>query len=212
MAGFYAGDPESAWRFGDVICGFPAATPQKHKPTREDVTGFTIRVEHPQYLAVMTPCCSIENKVIALAPLVEIRPSLLNNPYFEEDLTNVNRRVPPEKSVPPEAWAKMPPERRESIRSQGLSYVFLDLFIYQDHPLLARYTLHRKAGAIDIGHYLVDFKGIFRVECDLVDRSKEPPAGLKILQLTALTRKELRDKLSFYFGRQADEDAKELLG
>ena len=57
-----------------------------------------------------------------------------------------------------------------------------------------------------MAHYMIDFKTICRIECDQIDRDKPAPAGTKILQLKAYVRQEMRDKLSFYFGRTPEED------
>jgi hypothetical protein len=194
---FYEGIPESALRFGDVLTGFQLVTPQAHNPSPERQKDWAIAV---------TPCCSIERKAFALAPLLQVRPSFLENEYLAEDLTRINRKVAPEQSVPREVWERLPFERRQSLIAKGLSYVFIDCFVYEEHALLPKYTLNRKAGPVELGQYMVDFKSICRVECNRVDRDQPAPRGTKILQLSVWTRQAMREKLSYYYGRPAEED------
>ncbi|OHB72844.1 MAG: hypothetical protein A2V70_01505 [Planctomycetes bacterium RBG_13_63_9] len=206
MGCFYDDHPQPALRFGDIIRGFQVATPQTHKPDPETQNNWAIAVSRPTYAAVMTPCCSIERKAFAIAPLVEIRRSFLENEYLSEDLTRINRKVAPEHSLPSSKWQNLPFDRQQTFMAKGHSYVFIDCFIYEAHELLRKYELHRKGGPIEMGHYMVDFKSICRVDCDLVNRAKPAPAGTKILQLGMSTRQAMREKLSFYYGRPAEED------
>lgn len=53
---------------------------------------------------------------------------------------------------------------------------------------------------------MVEFGRIHRVECSEFDRGKVAPSGTKLLQVSVQTRKELRHKLSEYFGRVPKED------
>ncbi len=211
MGGFYDDSPEEILRFGDVITGFKFATPGTHDPSTEMHNDWAIAVSSPAYAAVMTPCCSIEKKAFALAPLVEIRPGFLDNDYLAEDLTRVNGKVAPEHCVPRAVWEKWPFEQRQLNIAKGHSYIFIDCFIYEAHDLLRKYTLkrkERKGGPVEVGHYMVDFKSICRVDCNLVDRGKPAPPGTKILQLAVSRRQVLREKLSFYYARVPDEDAR----
>ena len=207
MAGFYEDSPEPVLRFGDVITGFQLATPRTQRPSPETQYDWSIAVSRPTYAAVITPCCSIEKKSFALAPLVEIRPGFLSNEYLAEDLTRINRKVAPEQSLPRDAWKRLPFEKRQSHLGKGQSYVFIECFIYEASGLLRKYELNRKGGAIEMGHYMVDFKSICRVDCDSVNRNQPAPPGTKVLQLDVSTRQALREKLSFYYGRVPDEDA-----
>jgi len=206
LGSFYEDSPESALRFGDVVAGFQFATPQAHNPSRERQNDWAIAVSSPAYAVVVTPCCSIEQRAFALAPLVQIRPSFLKNEYLAEDLTRINQKVAPEQSVPRDGWEKLPFERRQSLIAKGPSYVFIDCFVYEEHALLCKYTLQRKGGPVEAGHYMVDFKSICRVDCNLVDREQPAPPGTKILQLSVWTRQAMREKLSYYYGRPAEED------
>jgi len=53
---------------------------------------------------------------------------------------------------------------------------------------------------------MLDFRRIYRVECEKVANPKQAPLETKILELSVVTRGELRDKLADYFGRIPDED------
>lgn len=206
MGPFYEHRPESALRFGDVVAGFQFATAQAHNPSRERQNDWAIAVSSPAYAVVVTPCCSIERKAFALAPLVQIRPAFLSNEYLAEDLTRINQKVPPEQSVARGVWEKLPFERTQSLIAKGPSYVFIDCFVYEEHALLRRYTLQCRGGPVEVGHYMVDFKSVCRVDCNLVHREQPAPPGTKILQLSVWTRKAMREKLSHYYGRPAEED------
>lgn len=204
---FYEAEPEAVLRFGDVLTGFQSTVAETNSPTEKPLCDLAIRVSRPDYVVVMTPCCSIEKKSIALAPLSKVLPGFLNNPFLAEDTTRINGQVPPEKSVPPEVWkTKIPPERKQAMTAGGPAYVFLEFFVYQAHDLLKRYELDRQGGPVEIGQYMVDFKSVYRVDCKLINRGAKAPSGLKLLQLTAYTREQLRDKVAYYFGRTADED------
>ena len=210
MDSFYESTPEPVLRFGDVVRGFHIATPQIDNPSGGPQEDWAIEIAKPAYLVVMTPCCSIEKKSIAVAPLREIRPAFLNNEYFAEDLTRINRKVPPEKSVPRDVWERqLPPVRKQALLAVGLNYTFRDCFVYAPHDLLPKYELPRRrqdGDPVDMGHYMVDFKTIYRVQCDKINRDGPAPPGTKVLQLKVAPRQDMREKLSLYFGRVPEED------
>lgn len=97
---FYAKNPDSAFRFGDIIQGFALSSSCINEPSR-DFSEFDIKIINPKYSVILTPCCSIRNKKIALTPLLQIIPSFFDNPYFCQDLTNINREMKPELAIPP---------------------------------------------------------------------------------------------------------------
>lgn len=205
MGQFYEASPELVFRLGDVITGFQSVVPQIDRP--ETSGGWTISVERPDYMVVLTPCCSIADKAIALAPLNHIRPGFCSNAYFAEDLTNINRKMPPEKSVTRVVWeSQLPQDRKQKMMAQGDCYAVMECFVYAPHDLLRRYMLDVKPAPIEVGHYMVDFKSIFRVQCKQINRGAYAPSSTKILQLSKEAREELRNKLSFYFWRPPEED------
>ncbi len=205
MGGFYEDQPNDVLRLGDIITGFQVVTALIHQPATETAS-WTIAVERPRYLAVMTPCCSIERKSVVLAPLVSVLPSFLKNPYFEGDLTRINRKTEPEKSVSPEMWENiLSEEYKEKMLAIGLAYAFQSFFIYDKHELLPQYQLNCKPPK-RTGYYMVDFKSMCRINCDLIDRDKPSPPNTKILQLSVPTREDLRSKLAEYYARIPEED------
>ena len=208
MSDFYNETPDKTLRFGDVISGFQIAVPQANDPCPIKHNDWIIKVSRPSYAVVMTPCCSIENESVSLAPLFNIRPAFLKNDFFKEDLTRINDVVPGEHSVSSHVWKhSLPPERQQALLSQKPSYVSVECFIYASHDLLEEYVLNTKEhGKVNLKHYMVDFKTIYRVECDKIKRDRDAPKGIKLLELTVQTRQLLRNKLVQYYSREADED------
>jgi len=108
---FYQEPCESVLRFGDVLQGFVCCTPTLNDAPSTD--SFKIDVTTKSFVIVLSPCCSISDQVISLATLIEIRNTFLKNPHFAEDLTRINDKIPPEKSLPPVAWEKLPSEEKQ---------------------------------------------------------------------------------------------------
>jgi hypothetical protein len=121
---YYVKTPDPVFRFGDVLKGFIALSPNIDEPLNEDNNDYSIQVSKPRFLSVLSPCCSIKDGLISLAPLIEVRNSFFNNPYFAEDLTRINRMVLPENTLPPEAWKDMAPEIKEEKLSKEKSLYF----------------------------------------------------------------------------------------
>jgi hypothetical protein len=204
----YAATPDNALRLGDVVSGFvigachlrtPTLVPQDHHVT----------VTYPRFAAVLTPCCSVGDGCILLAPLVGIRPKFFGNSYLAEDLTRINRPMAPQQAVSPDVWDKLGTEERQRRLDQAHdeSYAFGELFVYAPDERLPRYSV-KWAGKelVGVGHYMIDFRQMHRVECERVISTKDVPLDTKVLQLSVPTRTELRDKLAKFFGRQALED------
>ena len=163
---FYAKRPDPIFRFGDVLKGFVALSPNIDEPLTPEKNDYSIQVSMPQYIAVVSPCCSIKDQVISLAPLIKVRNTFFKNPYFVEDLTRINRLVSPENSLPPEAWQNMEPEIKEEKLRCEKAYTFLEIFIYKEHEIFPEYTIHRKkAENITTQYYMIDFRHSSRVNC-----------------------------------------------
>jgi len=206
MRQFYDSNPESALRLGDIVTGFPVTVPNAVVGSQEDELNLSIRVTQPSFSVVMTPCCSIEAEAVTLAPLMQVRPAFFKSPYFTEDLTRINRIVEAKHSYPPQAWETMSPELKAEKLGQEPGYVFLECFIFAQHGLLPVYTVKIGKWQEDTGCYMVDFKALYRFESKQIRRDAALPSGNKILQLTAEARRDLREKLTFYFSRPARED------
>ena len=137
------------------------------------------------YCAIVSPCCSIKDKVISLSPLLHINKDIFRNPYFIEDLTRINRIVTPEKSLPPIAFDKMQPEKKAEILSRGSHYAFRSLFIYKENDLFPEYPIQLNgADNFNTKYYQIDFRNTFRVNCSKIQNPTNVPPGLKCLQLT----------------------------
>ena len=126
-------------------------------------------------------------------------------------MTRLNAHVEPKNSLPLTAWERMDPAKKAELLSKGPSYIYIECFVYEPHPLIPTYTLKKssKEGTKEweIGHRLIDFKQIFRVECNLIERLREAPEGIKLLELTISVRSQLREKLAAFFARVPEEDA-----
>lgn len=201
---FYEKEMDEALRFGDVLKGFILAASNIEEPNSRE--GFAIDVDLPLYCVVLSPCCSIGHKKISLTPLIKVRRSFFDNPYFEEDLTRINRKMEPQQAVAPYIWDKFPPEEKQKRLEEGLGYPFLELFIYEKHDLFTEYLLHGRKGNIVTKYYMIDFTNIQKVNCDKIITPENAPLETKCLQLSVQSRSELRDKISYYYSRVPKED------
>ena len=207
MSDFYLDSPTNDLRLGDVVTGFPVATPSAHdKEAQQRAVSWSIRADRPNFLVILTPCCSIEDKSLLLAPLTFIRSTFLKNPWWTEDLSRLNRKMPYDKSIPPEHLKNLSEAQRLEREASGDQYALGECFVYSPHAILGEYTLPTKPPTGGIGHYMVDFKSVFRLECDFITRPAKAPAGTKLLELSVRSRTELREKLAHFFSRPAKED------
>jgi hypothetical protein len=205
---FYLSEHDQYYRFGDVIRGFVSVTPNLDEPIlKRTIPPYLVEVDFPAHCVVLSPCCSIGDKMISLTPLIKVRNTFFNNSYLAEDLTRINRVMKPEQSVPDGAWDRMLQEERLKRMASGEAYSFVELFVYEEHELLPKYSVNMKGKPnIETGCYMIDFRNIFKVQCKKIIKSEQAPIEAKVLQLSIGARSELRDKLSFYFGRTPEED------
>ena len=206
---FYEDRAENALRFGDVVRGFVLSAPNIDTPSAQEVKReYEIKVKRPEFAVVMSPCCSIGDKTIALTPLIEVKWEFFLNPYVAEDLTRVNRPMTPRQAVSPSIWDRMSEEERARRLDFGKasSYAYSDSFVYAPHTLLKKYPVKGKGVETETGYYMIDFRRIYRVECRQISSAKQAPLEVKLLQLRIRARSELRDKLAWYFGRPSPED------
>lgn len=200
---FYQGSPERVFRLGDVVTGFILGVADVDAPAHAPMD-YLIRIKRPRYAAIVTPCCSVGDKTLALAPLVTIKPDWLDNPYLREDLLRVNSKMTFEQAAPP----NLPPEERERRRAlhAGRAFGFFEYFVYAPHASLPPCPVKRQGGEIPVSHYMVDFRMIHRVESRSIQKGAGVPIGAKVLQLSISARQSLREKLAHYFGRVPQED------
>lgn len=186
-------------RFGDIISGFISLTPEiKKKDLNVLNKEFIINVETPDYSVIMTPCCTIKHSkddIISITPLIKVRSSFFDNPYFAEDLCRINRKMKPEQTLSPEGWDRLPLEEKQKRLNVGLSYALLELFIYDKNDLLKEYTVNRiKEENFKTNYYMINFKYSFKIGCN-----KNQLQKVKLLQLSSSTRIELNEKINCYF-------------
>lgn len=202
---FYADTMSPGFRMGDIVRGFVLSASKLSLPAAT-LPEYQVNVRNPPYAVILTPCCSIKEGIVALAPLAQINAQWLKNPYFESDLTNLNRPMAPEQAMPTGGWEKLTEDQRQKRLQAGAAYAFHHSFVFPAHSLLPIYTVRAQNTDVQMGHYATDFRAIHRVECQAIGGSAAPPINVKVLELTAAARSELRMKLAHYFGRVPDED------
>jgi hypothetical protein len=201
---FYADRPGVALRFGDIITGFTNCTPVVDQP---QTANFHIDVAKESFFVVLSPCCSIDERIVSLVPLQKVRATFFINPFFAEDLSRINLRIPASKALPPDTWEKLSTEDRQARLNSPDGYAFNELFIYNQSDVLPKYLVRCKGGVdVETGCYMIDFRQVFRVASLTIKRGVAFPAGLKHLELSIKSRGLLRDKISYYFSRVPDED------
>lgn len=211
---FYAERHSEVLRLGDVVRGFPlsstVATPAEGGLAPAE---YRIEMQIPKFSVILSPCCSIGSygNSILLCPLSSVQKPWFRNPFFRDDFTNVNRLVPPEKSVPPKKFVTMTPDEKLKHLASGEGFTLLEYFVYAPHDLLERYAIGVPGeGKEEVGHYAVDFRQMVRVSCRVITNPQVPNdetiSRAKLLELSIEARRELREKLAHYFGKPADED------
>ena len=205
---FYQDDLDQAMRFGDVVRGYILTNAILEKPSWETQLGdYAVNISSPQFSVIMTPCCSIEDKTIILTPLIQVYPTFFDNPYLVEDLTRANRIMSAQQTVPPYVWEGLAGGEKQRRLANGVTYAFINLFVYDRHNSLPEYTLYRKRGEnIVTNYYMIDFKNLYKVHCDKIISPTNSPLESKHLQLSVETREELRVKLARYYSRVPQED------
>lgn len=203
---FYASQPSPALRFGDIVRGFVAFTPCLKTPLKpQSEYGFSVEVIRSDLFAILSPCCSIKDRLLLLAPLLPLRPEFFTNPYFAEDLTRINRKMSAQNAIPPKAWDNLDDQERQERLNSPPSYAFLELFVYDHDDRLPEYELARAPNG-RAGHFMVDFRHAFRVNCADVIKPDNSPVDSKILELSIAARGEMRDKIASFFQRVPAED------
>lgn len=202
---FFSSKQDEALRFGDVIEGFVLSCSELSEINTE--ANYNINVELPQYCVVFDPCCSIGDKTISVNPLLRIRSSFFDNPYFYEDLTRINKEMEPIHTLPPHAWESMEEDVKQRKLSLGKGYAFHELFMYQGNDLFSEYEVHRKnADNINTNYYMINFKNSYKIKCGKINSAKNSPLEIKRLQLSIKSREELRQKVAHFFARVPQED------
>jgi len=207
---FYDSNPQSILRFGDIVRGFLLTHSDGYSPSlTSKPDAYQIQVSHPELAVILTPCCTIAERsgnMLVVTPLLQIRANVyFENSYLREDFTRINRELTIQESIGPEKWQELSDEEKTQYLAQspGKEYMALHFFAYDRHDLLPEYELKYKKRKASINYYMIDLRNICRVQIP----SDINPLSIKILQLTIQARNELREKLSYYFGRRPEEDA-----
>lgn len=205
---FYQKELDQVLRFGDVLEGYVSSTPKVDGPiTTHKGVEYRVDITHPAFSVVITPCCSIGKKMISLTPLIHLQNTFFANPYFSEDMTRINLMIDPDKAFPPETWEELDKDFKAKQLSEGKKYTFLEYFVYEKHDLLPIYTVDsKKLGKIETNYYMIDFRNIYKLNCDAINGPLQAPLETKCLQLSVKTRDELRAKIAYYFGNPPAED------
>lgn len=189
---FYEKSLENVFRFGDVIKSFVFFSPEIVKLKKME---FNFKISIPQFCVVLSPCCSISDGLLTLTPLKEVHSKFFKNPNFVKNLDLINIKIDAEKAIPPNEWNNLKQEDKQIKSSGGLSYAWVELFIYKGNDALPYY----KIKSHEINDYMIDFRKIIHVKCELTD--EEIVSSTKCLQLTTNTRIQLRDKIAGYYSR-----------
>lgn len=206
---FYEHKIDKVFRFGDVVRGFASSTPILTAPLLNGgASPYKIEICSSPLSVILSPCCSIDKGILALVPLQRILPSFYQNPWWVEDFTRLNCKMPANKSVPPHRWEKMPLDVKErELDLEKDAYAYDDFFVYEENPLLPEYTMDiPNADNQQTRYYMIDFKTAYQINCDNIKRDKEHPIDAKLLQLSKKSRADLRDKIAAYFARIPAED------
>jgi hypothetical protein len=220
---FYKDQMSGFLRMGDVVKGFISAVPEMDEPftdknfTDKNFVNYKVTVELPKLLAIITPCCSIGDEKISVAPLEEVglRKELFEVSYLKDDMTKINRIMEPQKAFKPQRWAALKPEKQLEILNRPVDYQYNELFVYAEHDKLPPYTVKIGQDSVNSRYYMIDFRKTSRVTCKSIispntkaftDEIKQKALDLKILELHPDTRQEFRDKILNYYSRIPDED------
>lgn len=203
---FYQDKINKELRFGDVLEGFIFLTSLSIKESKM-FKKCSLNIEIPEYCVLITPCCSIRHKILTICPLKKVRDRFFGNPYFKENLTNINRLIEPKNVLLPNSWGKLTQEQKENRVREGMTFAFLELFIYERSSFFDEYEVNiGNEENIKTSYYMIDFRDTYKVDCSKLKNFKEELINLKRLQLSIETREELRNKISDYYFRVPEED------
>jgi hypothetical protein len=214
---FYDTKLSKILRLGDIVKGYISTCPTIIIPdpfTNITEQIGTIKIECPIYSVVLSPCCSNDNGIISLTPLIKIDNRIMQIPYFKEDPTRINQKVSPELAIPPYLWDKPDFQvKKQEFLAKGLSYFFFNNFVYEQNDIFNNYAINMiREDNITTNYYMIDFRNIYSLKCNMIKReikltpNDEPLIQSKKLELSVTTRAILREKLSYYFFRPAPED------
>ena len=131
----------------------------------------------------------------------------------------------------PTTWNKLPDEKKTEALEATPEYGWKPYFVYGGNPLFPEYTIERamrfnevidpmsklpkydlvkQSNTFRIRDRMMSFKTLYRVNCQSIVKPEKTTdktiLGSIVLQLSAETRKLLREKMASYFGRPPAED------
>lgn len=207
-------------RLGDVLEGYIDAVPL----IEETINGNTlkgykydIKIHNPLFSVVLTPCCSIGQSTISLAPLRKITSDIFKDRNQEviRDFTLLNSEIETKNFVSEEIWNnRYSEEKKEKLELEGKKWAYIDLFFYSKNEVLfEEYDVKVKYSKTKIetyktGYYMLDFKNISQLRCNkiITNQIHDDILETKCLELVKKIRGQLRDKITNYYGRIPDED------
>jgi len=211
---FYSKENSKVFRLGDIVKNFLTIVPIM-KNAATDIKGLNCEIRlYYSYHAILTPCCSIEQGFIMLAPLEKVRPGLFKNKYTLKNLTIINKKMPESYVYKDSEWAELSLEAQEEIIAKSDDYQYYDFFVFAEHDSLPPYPLKLGPGEkVETRFYLVDFRKAFRVKCDKIQRIEEPDKlppesellsfvrEVKLLELSESARVDFKGKLAHFYIR-----------
>jgi len=206
---FYSDNLDSAkLRFGDVVTGNYLASVFYSAKCNKDL--FKLEVNNAKYNVILTPCCSIQTKDdvgnIIITPLLNLKASFYGNPFFRENMLNINHIISPENHISSKLWDKLLAEERQKRLEEGFSYALKEYFIYDTNDIYDKYSLKERDGnEIQTRYYMIDFRNAYNLKVEKIKSPENILINSKLLELSIASRKELNDKLQAFY-RIPEED------
>jgi len=206
---FYSDSFSKAYRMGDIISGYTEIVPVYVPNKADNKLDLSISIVPSVLFVILTPCCSIESKVVNIAPLKELEPKFLSSDQLIANFLLINQPISKLSAVGEVAFSKLSEGEKLEFENAIPSYAYFDKFIYDDHSRLKEYPMEKKRGKDDVikittGKYMISFKNVVKIQSELFDRSNKNCE--KIAELTPSSRQILRNKLVYYYSRIPEED------
>lgn len=198
---FYADKPTNFLRLGDVISGFACL-----EIVQDDLHSneMSLKISDKRnLLVIVTPCCSIENRIITVTELKQIKSTYFKNEHFIDNLTLINKPIYPQEMLARDEWEKLSDVEKKK-RGKEKSYTEYNIFIYDVSDSLPEY----KSRHLQTRYYMIDFTKQFSINSQIIKRNLNPEDLVKIkkLELSKFAREDLRLKLAYYYSRRPSED------
>ena len=107
----------------------------------------------------------------------------------------------PQEAFAPERWAAFTPTQKAEHQSNDYVYAMIDLFVYDGHDYFPAYEVRLGGKVIKTQCYMIDFRSIYKVDCEKIQTPEKVPFEAKCLQLSETTRDDLQAKIAYYYTR-----------